>query len=277
MFSFSRRKSYNYNRVSSTQPNDDCADSVEDDLSSPIFPLSVVYPTIFCGLSAIISVLILLMAPAIPPTSNLSLYDLQVLRGDLTNLRRPTQFMGLDKVNRTSRNEKISVLNFPFLVARVSQQTPHAVITGGPESHIMVHGLETRKIQISSTISTVIQFRTIDWMLEFCALRIRLPGTDNNLTDTASNHVEVYRINATSPLDINSLALISLPQQKEKLAALRMGGNDGFDWSYRFGCAMDTLQTFILTGGDSQTEVEWWQDKQVEIPSIHIIQQNMHF
>ncbi|KAJ7077410.1 hypothetical protein B0H15DRAFT_789709, partial [Mycena belliarum] len=116
---------------------------------------------------------------------------------------------------------------------------------------------------------TVVQFRTIDWMLEACTLRIRLPGHGQNNApnfNTKTNRVEVHRINQSSILDIASLAVDSLPPAREKLASVQIDANDGLEWAYHFPCAMDTLHTFIITAADFQTDLDWWQDKRLEIP-----------
>lgn len=101
-------------------------------------------------------------------------------------------------------------------------------------------------------------------MLENCTLRILLSG--NNFRGNL-NRTEVYRVASPSTLDIASLSRLSLPEGREKLATLYMAdATHGLDWSYRFNCLMDTLHTFMLIAGDSQTDLEWWQDKQVEVP-----------
>jgi hypothetical protein len=158
LFRFSRT---NYRLISSS-PIDHDGTSVEEtvmpeptgshSIMTSVFS-PILYPSIFCGISGILSIL-LYVHLGIPSTSNLSLYELQA-RKDLVNLRRPSQFMGLDKVNRTSEsslNPGISIINFPFMVARVDEKNVHDVITDGPDSHFMANGLEVRKIQISSRV-----------------------------------------------------------------------------------------------------------------------------
>ncbi|KAJ6612723.1 hypothetical protein B0H10DRAFT_286904 [Mycena sp. CBHHK59/15] len=288
MFSIFRGESCSYNPVSSRNIEDDgtsCATFNDGTLSHPhsdshlssppTFTSLLFYPVLFCGVSAIISIFLLHISPSHSSTSNLSLYELQSGRKDLTNLRRPSQFMGLDKINQTSHD--ISVINFPFIVGKIDEQNPYVVITHGPESHFVANGLEARRVQITERISTVVQFRTIDWRLEACALRLRLPGSANAraVDSNTNNRFEVHRISSGSVLDLDSLSFHSLPPVKEKLATLLVDSTDGLEWTHHFECVMDSLHTFVLVAGDRQTDVGWWQNKRVEVPSIHIVQRDM--
>lgn len=120
-------------------------------------------------------------------------------------------------------------------------------------------------------VSTVVQFRTIDWGMEFCSLRIRLPNKESaaasNFTTTPGskgNFIDVYSIPTNSIINLDKLSYRTRPTLGDKVARVKI--NDGADMDYRFACAMDSLHTFALTSGNANTGVEWWQDKQSESP-----------
>lgn len=82
-------------------------------------------------------------------------------------LRRPSQYKGLDKLNRTSLEgvrveERMSIINFPVVVGRVdgSRNGMGRVITGGKESRRfdLGVGFEARAVEVSNDVSSRLSF-----------------------------------------------------------------------------------------------------------------------
>lgn len=219
------------------------------------------------------------------------------------NLRRPSQFPGLDRIERPVPPIERSIVNFPFVVARIDQQNPRKVVSNDAPSG-MANGNRvkvTNKVRILDVritsfelifvrqISTVLQFRALDWGMESCELTVRLPGAemvvDNNRSNsTASfvlgpthNHIYVHTLISDSKgspvnevLDAKKLTYASRPELGEKIGSLHL--DYGFEWSHTFPCAMDSLHAFALVAADDPTHVEWWQDKQGLLPGkFHLI------
>ncbi|KAE9388829.1 hypothetical protein BT96DRAFT_1025284 [Gymnopus androsaceus JB14] len=269
-------------------PNSD--NNVEEDDSEylPIFTASnntmssqasrlTIYLALLCMFTAVLSTIIALTAAAQHRSSvvNLSLYDLQSpLRTDLRGLRRPSQFMGLEKINRTGLQppHELSIFNFPFVVARVDELDPKSIITMGPNSHIVVKGIDIRKVEVTDCISTVIQFRILDWQLESCRLHIYVPQYSSVATGSGESFIDIYRLTSTSVLEIDKLSRSTQPAIEEKLATVNLSSEHGVDWNYPFQCAMDSLHTFSLVAGSKSTSAQWWQDKQLNNPAIYITQ-----
>ncbi|KAG7098815.1 hypothetical protein E1B28_000720 [Marasmius oreades] len=226
----------------------------------------LVSSTIVCLLSACLSVFLTFHRSLnYPATDNLSLYELQSkeLSHRLYGLSRPSQFMGLEKINRTS-DHLISVINYPFLVARIDEAHPHSPLLTGVESRKIVEGLEVRRVQIDRDISTVIQFRAIDWKLEKCTLHLNLPNED-------WGSIDIFRLGADTVLDSSRLSYATRPSVNEKLGNVDISITA--NWSQPFHCLTDSIHTFLLVAAQPDTRVSWWQDKTIEHASVYITQQ----
>jgi Ubiquitin 3 binding protein But2 C-terminal domain len=110
----------------------------------------------------------------------------------------------------------------------------------------------------------------IDWGMEACTLHIRLPSTSDtrfNSTVTlygGSNAIEIYRLESDSVINLDSLSFRTSPRKSERLGTVNAVYN--MDWNYDFPCTMDSLHAFALVPSNDKTSVEWWQDKQAELP-----------
>ncbi|TCD64207.1 hypothetical protein EIP91_004441 [Steccherinum ochraceum] len=230
---------------------------------------TIFYLTLVCVVCTLINLLVLRVAEykeANPPP--------------LKNLRRPSQFPGLDKIERPVPPIERSIINFPFVVGRVDKQNPRKVVPENAPDGIA----NGNRVKVVNRISTVLQFRALDWGMESCELTVRIPGedmvVDNGKSNaTASfvfgpthNHVYVHTLLAPHDkvLDGRKLTYASMPELGDKIGSLHL--DYGFEWSYTFPCAMDSLHAFALVAADESTHVEWWQDKQSLLPAIYIEQ-----
>lgn len=85
-----------------------------------------------------------------------SLYDLQhPSSGILGTLRRPSQFPGLENIERPHIATGREIINFPIVVGRVDEANSRTVITGGPDSHVQRQGLEARKVEVWGSVSAI--------------------------------------------------------------------------------------------------------------------------
>ncbi|THV07196.1 hypothetical protein K435DRAFT_383061 [Dendrothele bispora CBS 962.96] len=237
---------------------------------SPRISLLTFCSTAFCVLTACLSILILILNSPVPSKDNLSLYDLQSSEysGMLRGVRRPSQFMGLDKINRTA-DHALSIVNLPFLIGRVDKGQPRLVNADGSRGRMEINGNVARKIEITRDFSTVVQFRAIDWNLDMCELHLRL-GNEH----TGSGVINVFRIISNDVLDLKSLSFASLPSTDNKVGTVEVspGSERISGWSYSFGCETDSIHTFILAAAAENTNVQWWQDHSIDHTSLYITQ-----
>ena len=110
-------------------------------------------------------------------------------------------------------------------------------------------------------MSTIIQFRAIDWGMEICELHVDLPESFGH------GLLALYRVNSTIPLDTSSLSYNTRPPRIAKLGNIPLG-NDIVTWHRKFSCAMDEVLSFELSclplmesGGDSDCFLDWVQIK----------------
>ncbi|KAH7884135.1 hypothetical protein F5I97DRAFT_1898768, partial [Phlebopus sp. FC_14] len=110
-------------------------------------------------------------------------------------------------------------------------------------------------------MSTIVQFRAIDWGMETCELHVNLPESNH------SGSLALYRINSTVPLDTFSLSYNTRPHRIARLGIIALGLGV-VPWHRKFSCAMDEVLSFELaclpsseSGGDSDCFMEWIQIK----------------
>ncbi|CAL1697622.1 unnamed protein product [Somion occarium] len=273
-----RRPKYIYDRLSNG--SDDSQDSPTDDkaqndkLSREKSPESsmVFYLTLFCVLCTLANLIILRVE------------EYRTLHpADLSNLRRPTQFVGLDRVKRPFPPEDRSIVNFPFIVGLVDQSRPHSIVLNTRQdlkTDRDIRPPEARQIQIS----TVVQFRTLDWGMESCVLTLRLPSDESFVRSNSSlslgnglNDVDIYRLVSnpgSSSLDTvisqHKLTYQNRPALGEKVGTVT--ADYGTEWTHQFPCAIDSLHAFALVAADDSARIEWWQDKQTLEPALFISQ-----
>ncbi|KAJ6584726.1 hypothetical protein B0H19DRAFT_1106279 [Mycena capillaripes] len=227
---------------------------------------ALISSAVLCLLTACVSILVMVVAQR-PSTNNLSLFDLQSksLQDSLQGVRRPSQFLGLEKINRTSTHE-LSIINFPFLVARIDESRPSSVLTGG---RVEIDGLETHLVEITRTISSVVQFRCIDWKLETCTLHLHIPA---GLFD---GDIDVYSLRSDNVLDANRLTFNNRPGIENKVASIRSQVEKAVQWHHGFHCSMDSIHTFLLTSDTSDTAVSWRQNGNTEHAAVFVSQRGM--
>ncbi|KAI0060425.1 hypothetical protein BV25DRAFT_1788721, partial [Artomyces pyxidatus] len=131
---------------------------------------------------------------------------------------------------------------------------------------------EARRVEVTNMISTVIQFRAIDWGMESCAADPKY-GLPALYLGNGSNVIDIYAL-VSGPgksglddvIDGNRLSYRARPALGDKVASVKV--DYGTTWTHRFHCAMDSLHAFVLTAGSEATSVQWWQDKQSESPGM---------
>ncbi|KAH7919343.1 hypothetical protein BV22DRAFT_1023157 [Leucogyrophana mollusca] len=144
-------------------------------------------------------------------------------RQEISRLRRPTQFIGLEKLNRSSTKHFI---NHPFLFAQIDRGHKDDVLYNDDprrvDTLIGMISANDRRVYVTQTISTVIQFRALDFGMELCEIRITLPTSES--------------------LSENELSYKTRPAVSHTVANIPT--KSGFEWSYNFTCTTDEIITF---------------------------------
>ncbi|KAK0493279.1 hypothetical protein EDD18DRAFT_1078458 [Armillaria luteobubalina] len=137
---------------------------------------------------------------------------------------------------------------------------------------------EERRVQATDKVSTLAQFRAIDYGMERCEIHVRFPI---NTTTAASSGrpfiLSVNRLKSRIPIDTKKLSYASKPGLVSTISQIRVDptrANEEVHWWQRFDCPWDELFTFELAcfdverlgdGGDD-CRVEWWQNREGKDP-----------
>ncbi|KZT08021.1 uncharacterized protein LAESUDRAFT_650360 [Laetiporus sulphureus 93-53] len=188
----------------------------------------------------------------------------------MRHLRRPSQFIGLDRVARPSPPTPLQFYNFPIVVAPVDSAHGNRVFDDDPRRYLGHSGgvsSEWRRILVTDTISTIVQFRAIDYGMETCELHVDLPSQQTNSTSYPGHSISIslYRIDASFPVDTKTLSYDTRPARLFKIDDITMVVGNVYHWHHKFLCASEEVLSFELIrasfDSDYDCHVEWWQDR----------------
>ncbi|KAF7290732.1 hypothetical protein MIND_01313900 [Mycena indigotica] len=94
----------------------------------------------------------------------------------------PNPYIGLDSAVLPSGLPPAKpILNWPLLIAQVNRSDPHTVYLQNPKwdsSFGMIYD-EQREFEVSTDVSTILQFRTLDFGMTRCVLTLEIPSAAN--------------------------------------------------------------------------------------------------
>jgi hypothetical protein len=112
-------------------------------------------------------------------------------------------------------------------------------------------------------VSTIVQFRTIDYGMESCALTFTTPAPNANFTAAPTAFpLDIYILEAPSPLNPHTLSFTSRPPRAHLFATLPFSpsGNGNRLQSPRFACPPRALLTFEVTCTMPGCHLQFLQD-----------------
>ena len=131
----------------------------------------------------------------------------------------------------------------------------------------------------NAQVSTIVQFRAIDYGMGICELRLTIPpslvhGENPGLLDPLqSRPLSIYRLNSTKPLNAHTLSARSRPERVARVAEVLLqseGDDESLVWHRKFVCEEEEILTFELACGTAAIgdacSVEWWQDRESPNP-----------
>ncbi|RDB25892.1 hypothetical protein Hypma_006348 [Hypsizygus marmoreus] len=204
---------------------------------------------------------------------------------EIRRLRRPSPFIGLANITRPSPPIPRSLINYPQVIAQVDREHKDLVFDDDPLRHMTHTGSvspEGKQVRATKSISTILQFRAIDFGMETCELKLRFPV--HNTTNPFM--ISLHRLAANTPLDTKTLSYRKRPSRITNIANIRVpvASESVVDWNGQYACQWDELLTFELgcfgsdrPGYEEQNEgcsLMWWQDQASEDPSeaIYVMQ-----
>lgn len=229
-----------------------------------------IIPILICALCALITASIAAWPSLSLRVSSNSKDVLHITNENIHLLRRPSQYIRLDEIKRPAPPTPRSFSNFPILVQHIDGSQVNEVIL--PETHARLTHSGTivpleRKVAVSRKISTIFQFRAIDWGMEQCEISFNIPPEWGGLKDSSTSVVSVYRLNATLPIQPSKLNYINRPPRLSKLDDIVIG--DTSKWRRNVTCYSDSVLSFELacSSSDSDCNLSWWQGHDLTISS----------
>ncbi|KAI0821766.1 hypothetical protein BC628DRAFT_797157 [Trametes gibbosa] len=107
-----------------------------------------------------------------------------------------------------------------------------------------------RRLRVTPDVHTIVQFRAIDFGMEDCRLVLTLPALGEPLERGASleltpgSRLDVFRLDAQGPLDVQKLSYRTKPPVKYQVSTVDVDGRGGDTEMYRFPCAWSSLHVF---------------------------------
>ncbi|KAF9002065.1 hypothetical protein BDQ17DRAFT_1186166, partial [Cyathus striatus] len=157
---------------------------------------------------------------------------------------------------------------YPIVLAPIDSSKPFQIFGLDPKAQRTSIGSispEKRQLHISDTISTVVQFRALDFGMESCELAIRMDLKKMDVGSTFHS-LDLFTLEGKFPLRTDQLSYNNRPSRIQKVAEISEL-KDGYNVLYNFDCKMDGLFTFELachqiTAEDRSCGLEWWQDRE---------------
>jgi len=204
---------------------------------------------------------------------------------DVSTLDRPSVYVGLDKVKWSpERLQSIpDVHNFPSLITQVSNSYPDKVFPMDARRSLNDRGTskDEQQVLITADVSTVVQFRILDYEMERCAVTFEIPDadeirnrhTDINLDMGGITKVQVWELDTNRELDARAVNKRSLPPRKTLVDTLQLKMGNATSTT-EFPCKARTLHTYELTCEAEDCRVMFWQDKDAPCLAVYMLQKS---
>ncbi|TFY68651.1 hypothetical protein EVJ58_g886 [Rhodofomes roseus] len=169
------------------------------------------WPLFICLLCTVVNLGLfhasLTQSPPPAPTTALT-------RQDIFKLRRPSQYIRLHEIPRPSPPVDRQFNNYPIVVAQIDSASPNKVIDDAANRHMVHSGTivpEDVRVHVSQTVSTIVQFRAIDFGMERCELQLTTKPQTSASISSKPFTLEIFRLNSTIPLDARALTYKTRP------------------------------------------------------------------
>ncbi|KAI0060423.1 hypothetical protein BV25DRAFT_961190 [Artomyces pyxidatus] len=199
---------------------------------------------------------------------------------DIVHLRRPSQFFGIDRVTRPP-HESPALVIYPNMLQVINRSEPRTAYSDDPVRFAQSGTLvapEDRLFKVTSEVSTIVEFRTVDYHMEQCEIAVFLP---EHITQTleyphiqlgdAPILMDIWKLRTTYPIDPKLLTWSTRPSRVgNKVDTVAVA--PGLNYTYRFQCPSDSLQVFEFSAATPTTSVEWSQDHDSPIAAVVLVQ-----
>ncbi|KAF5360897.1 hypothetical protein D9756_004518 [Leucocoprinus leucothites] len=192
-----------------------------------------------------------------------------------SELRRPSQYINLDKIKHT--HDFPPIFNFPEIVLQVSLNDSRRTMR---EDYHMLHTnvgtiyTDDRHIYVTPEVSSVVQFRHLDYGMEKCSLNAIVPRYTAEGKDSGGSSVDVWLIDF--PMEISRQiynSWPSAPKRSRLLASFNFTSSSNS--VYEFDCRSNEFTTleFSCSSSINPCHLDFWQDKRrFPIGGVYVVQ-----
>ncbi|KAJ7696986.1 hypothetical protein B0H17DRAFT_842768, partial [Mycena rosella] len=179
----------------------------------------------------------------------------------------PNPYIGLEKAVLTDPTPAPPVINFPLLLAQINSSDPSAVYLQQPHSPTsfgMIYPEDREFI-----VSTIAQFRTLDFGLERCVATLAIPSPADveNLPDkrvSSSNEpcsLEIWSLDAPESIRPRILSWATRPRRLDLVTTIVVRPGHNLPDTPEFPCPARTALAFELSYSDSSCHLRFRQNK----------------
>ncbi|KAF8157310.1 hypothetical protein K438DRAFT_1732311 [Mycena galopus ATCC 62051] len=174
-----------------------------------------------------------------------------------TKLTYPNPYIGLENAVLVDPMPAPPIVNFPLLLAQVNSSDPTTAYVQQPRwnSDFGMIYPEDREFLVNNEVSTISQFRTLDFGMEHCVATLEIPSQDQ-IQDTPRKSIssfdapvtlEIWMLDAEERIDPHTLTWTTRPARIELLTTIVVQqGYNRLD-SLPFACRARTLFTFEIS------------------------------
>ncbi|KAI0056951.1 hypothetical protein BV25DRAFT_1920588 [Artomyces pyxidatus] len=174
-------------------------------------------------------------------------------------LEMPNMYINFDKLYNGTIQENRTfppIVNIPRGMSQVSSAQPNKVFPQWPESWLTIYGsvpINSRRLWVSPEVSTIVQFRVMDYGMENCSLVLTIPpaaenGTDILVSDLREDQarVDVWALSTSKRLDPQTLTWKTCPTRAAHVGMLAASYNETHELP-SFACRSGSYQAFELS------------------------------
>ncbi|KAJ6460035.1 hypothetical protein C8R47DRAFT_921777, partial [Mycena vitilis] len=183
-----------------------------------------------------------------------------------TKLTYPDPYIGLKDVVLNDAASPKPIVNFPLLLAQINASEPSSVymqLTQWPTAFGMIYP-ELRHFEVFLQASTILQFRTIDFGMERCAVTLEVPEVPDKFKNYSSSAepcpLEVWSLDAQDDIQPRALSWAARPRRSTLHTTMLVGKPPLFLQGPSFPCAARTLHTFEVISSNANCHLRFRQD-----------------
>ncbi|KAJ7730164.1 hypothetical protein B0H16DRAFT_1329982 [Mycena metata] len=188
-----------------------------------------------------------------------------------TRLRYPNPYIGLEHAVLTDISPPAPIVNFPLVLAQINSSSPKSVYLQQPRT-LTTFGMiypQEREFFVDEKVSTITQFRTLDFRMERCIAVLEIPSPadvhdfPNNtvaLSDIAPS-LEIWLLDAADDIDQHTLSWVTRPRRTRLLSTMAVRPGHNLLESPPFTCPARTLVTLEIGCSTPGCRLGFRQDK----------------